>query len=42
MTQHQDKSPKKPEEKTDDPRQSYEPPRVESVKLDKDSAEALT
>ncbi|MEE2888510.1 MAG: hypothetical protein VX951_13855 [Planctomycetota bacterium] len=42
MTKHQDKSPKETSDKTEDQRQSYERPRVESVKLNKDAAEALT
>lgn len=42
MTKHQDKSPEETAENNDSQRQSYEAPRVESVKLNKDAAEALT
>ena len=40
MTKHQDDLPKETNDKAQ--RQTYERPRVESVKLNKDSAEALT
>ena len=42
MTKHQDEPRQDTREQAKDQRQSYERPRVESVKLNKDSAEALT